>query len=144
MFTLTERLSSILYNWQMDASETNFVEVFGNEGHGLEYCLFFLLGVPLLFTLLFYFGIAKNVNNATPKNYLLITLMGYIVLIAINYFGFAILFGNEVLSSTNLLKVSILDAAYYIVLFELFSLAWKKMSNASNIDLISIIFKKNV
>ncbi len=142
MFKLTERISSFLYNWQVDATENNFVEVFGHEGHGLEFCLFFLLGVSLVFAIIFYLVIAKNVNNATPKNYFLMMLMGYIVLVATNYLGFATIYGNEVISSTNLLKVSVVDILYYVVLFEAWSWVFKGMSNASNISLISILFNK--
>lgn len=146
MFTLTDRVSFFLYQWTgiVNATENNFVEVFGHEGHGLEYCFLFLFGVSLVFTLIFYFGMATNVNNATPKNYLLTMLMGYIVLVATNYFGFATIFGNECISSMNLLKVSLIDILYYAILFELFSLAFKNMSNASNIDLISILFNKKL
>jgi hypothetical protein len=142
MFKLTERISSFLYNWQIDATENNFVEIFGHEGHGLEFCLFFLLGVSLAFALIFYFVMAKNVSNATPKNYLLMMLMGYIVLVATNYLGFATIYGNEVLSSPNLVMISVVDLLYYVILFEAFSWTFKGMSNASNISLISILFNK--
>ena len=142
MFKLTERISSFLYNWRVDATENNFVEVFGHEGNGLEFCLFFLLGISIAFTAIFYFGIAKNVKNATPKNYLLMMLMGYIVLVATNYLGFATIYGNEVLSSHNLLMISVVDLFYYVILFEALSWAAKGMSNASNISLILILFNK--
>lgn len=142
MFKLTERISSFLYNWQVDATEDNFVNVFGHEGNGLEFCLFFLLGVSIAFALIFYFVMAKNVSNATPKNYLLMMLMGYIVLVATNYLGFATIYGNEVLSSPNLVMISVVDLLYYVILFEVWSWTFKGMSNASNISLISILFNK--
>ena len=137
-----ERISSFLYEWGIDATENNFVEVFGHEGHGMEYCLYILIGISLLFPLIFYFFIAKDVNNATPKNYLLMMLMGYIVLAAVNYLVIATIFGNELLSSTNLFWITILDIVYYILLFELWSWVFKGMSNASNICLYSILFNK--
>ena len=137
-----ERISSFLYEWGIDATENNFVEVFGHEGHGMEYCLYILIGISLLFPLIFYFFIAKDVNNATPKNYLLMMLMGYIVLAAVNYLVIATIFGNELLSSTNLFWITILDIVYYMLLFELWSWVFKGMSNASNICLYSILFNK--
>ena len=142
MFKLTERISSFLYNWQVDATEDNFVNVFGHEGNGLEFYLFFLIGVSIAFASIFYFVMAKNVSNATPKNYLLMMLMGYIVLVATNYLGFATIYGNEVLSSPNLVMISVVDLLYYVILFEVWSWTFKGMSNASNISLISILFNK--
>lgn len=142
MSKLTERISSFLYNWWVDATENKFVEVFGHEGHGLEYCLIFLVGISIVFTAIFYFGMAKDVKNATPKNYLLMMLMGYIVLVATNYLGFATIYGNEVLSSHNLWKISVADLFYYVILFEVWSWTVKGMSNASNISLILMFNKK--
>ena len=69
-------------------------------------------------------------------------LMGYIVLVATNYLGFATIYGNEVLSSHNLLMISVADLFYYIILFEAWSWVAKGRSNASNISLILMFNKK--
>ena len=145
MFTLTERLSSFMYGWMMDATEESYNEVLSSQGgHGMEYCLFFLLGISLVFTLIYYFGVAADIRHATPKNYLLTMVMGYIVLAAVNYLGIATLFSNDALASFNLVKITLIDIVYYIVLFEVFSLMFKNMSKASGVDFISILFNKNV
>lgn len=129
----------------MDATEESYIEVFSPQGgHGMEYCLFFLLGISLVFTLVYYFGVASNIRQATPKNYLLTMVMGYIVLVAVNYLGIATLFSNDALTTFNLVKISLIDVVYYVVLFEVFSLIFKNMSKASGVDIISILFNKNV
>lgn len=146
MFNFTERLASIMYGWTMDATESSFDQVFdsANAGYGMEYCLFFLLGVSLLSTLTFYFGISSNIRNSTPKNYLLTMIIGYLVLVGANYLGIASIYGNEAIESFNLVKICLMDIFYFVVLYEIFSLVFKGFSNASWIDLISILFNKKI
>lgn len=142
-FEFTVKLSNGLYQWLLDGREENYKVIFSNDGpgagHGMEYCFFFMFGVSLITALIYYFGIASDINNATKKNYLSSWIMGFICLVAINYAGMeVILDGNaSVLPSFNMVKICLIDIIYYSVLFEVFSLLFKDHSNASNIHLLT-------
>ena len=108
-------------------------------------CFLFLIGVSLVFTLVYYFFIDSNARNATPKNYLSVSIMGYFALVAINYLGLATIAHENVLIKTDILLICLADIIYYILLFELWSLVFKGLSkNSKNIDFISILFNKNI
>ena len=146
-FDFTVRISNFLYQWVMDASEGDprgslYRAIFSNDGqggHGMEYCLFFLIIVSILTAAIFYFGIASNIQNATKKNYLATYIMGFICLAVINYVGMQLIVEDvNVLSSFNMVKVCLVDAVYYTILFELASLAMKSFSKAGDIHLLSL------
>ena len=144
-FDFTVKLSKI-YDWVLDVSEGDprgslFREIFSNDGqggHGQEYCLWFLIIVSFLTAAIFYFGIAKNIQNATKKNYLSTYVMGYICLVAINYVGMQLIVDANVLTSFNMVKVCLVDILYYTILFEVASLIFKQFSDAGNIHLFNI------
>ncbi|MBQ3243998.1 MAG: hypothetical protein IJB01_05270 [Bacteroidaceae bacterium] len=71
-------------------------------------------------------------------------IIGYLVLVGANYLGIASIYGNEAIESFNLVKICLMDIFYFVVLYEIFSLVFKGFSNASWIDLISILFNKKI
>ena len=147
-FDFTVKISNFLYQWVMDASEGNprgslYRAIFSNDGqgggHGMEYCLFFLLIVSIVSAAIFYFGIASNIQNATKNNYLSTYIMGFICLAVINYVGMQLIVEDvNVLTSFNMVKVCLIDIVYYTVLFELASLLMKGLSQAGDIHLLSL------
>ena len=146
-FDFTVKISNFLYQWVMDVNEGNprgslYRAIFSNDGkggHGMEYCLFFLLGVSIVTAAIYYFGISSNIQNATKKNYLATYIMGFICLAVINYVGMQLIVRDvNVLTSFNMVKVCLIDAVYYTVLFEVSSLAMKGFSKAGDIHLLSL------
>lgn len=150
MFDLTKSVSEFLYDWILNIDETGdgdrnlYHEIFANDGeycgHGMEYCLFFLLGISILAALCFYFVISRDITKATKKNYIITCVVGYICLVVTNYFGLDYLtdVDGEVFYSFNVFKVCLIDILYYAILLECWSLLMKSRSNAGNIDLLKV------
>ncbi len=147
MFESIDRLGGAFYGWLIDPTEELWKEVFSSaeKGHGMAWCFIFMVGTALLFTLIYYFGVDSNAKNATPKNYLMVFVMGYITLVAVNYMGLTSITGEDVYTTFNLLKITLFDVICYTLVFELFSLLFKGASKFStSIDLVSILFNKNI
>ena len=145
-FDFTVKLSNIIYKWILDPSEGNprgslYKAIFsndGNGGHGMEQCLFFLLFTSLAAAGVYYFVVASNIKQATKSNYVVTWIGGFICLLIINYLGLTVTLDADVFSSFNMIKLCFIDAAYYTVLFELWSLVMLPFSKAGNIHLLSL------
>lgn len=147
-FDFTVKISNAIYQWVLDPGEGNprgslYKAIFSNDGtggHGMEYCLFFLLIVSILTAAAYYFIIASNIRSATKNNYFWTYVMGFICLVIINYLGMQLILDDvNVLKSFNMVKLCLIDIAYYTVLFEIASLLMKPLSKAGDIELISLI-----
>lgn len=138
-FTLSwgKKLSEVVYNFVKLKGEDN-IGWFGNmQGHGKEYCFYFLLLISLAFTLVFYFGVASKVQNATKQNYRGIYLMGYITLVVLSCIGIAAFVTPEAVMTMPMLEICLWNILWYSVLFEVFSLLVKDFSKAQNIHLLN-------
>lgn len=148
-FDFTVKISNFLYKWVLDKDEGNprgslYQAIFSNDGrngHGMEYCLFFLLCVSIITAFIYYYVVAANIQNATKKNYFTTYIMGYICLWIINYLGLQMVVDANVFASFNLVKICLIDALYYSVLFGISSACMKSKSKAGDIDLFTLIFK---
>ena len=147
-FEFTRRISRFLYQWVMDVKEGNppgtlFKEIFSNDsggGHGMEYCLFYLVIVSLVTAAIFYYVVASNIQNATKKNYITSFVVGFVCLVVINYLATQIILpGVNVLKSFNMVKVCLVDIVYYTLAFELWSLLMKDFSKAGGLHLLTAI-----
>ena len=148
-FEFTRRISEFLYQWVMDVSEgaprgSLYTKIFSNDGvkggHGMEYCLFYLVGVSLVTAAIFYFLVASSIQNATKKNYITSFVVGFVCLVVINYLATQIILPEvNVLKSFNMVKVCLVDIVYYTVAFELWSLLMKDSSKAGGLHLLTAI-----
>ncbi len=137
------KVSEWLYGWLLNANHSDYVPIYANQiggGYGQSYLLLFLLIVAIVTPLVYYFGVAKNATNATKKNYIIVYLLGYFVLIVMNYFGLAAFVDStEVFTNVDMIKVCLIDAVYYSIICELISYFSKGSPHtaANNIDLIT-------
>lgn len=140
-------ISEAIYKWVLNKRPGSGYSELWQNGHnlgcGMAWAFLFLIIVALVAVLIYYYGISKNPESATKKNYLITCLIGYITLVVVNIVALKLITKApvELIFSKNMLWVCVIDILYYLVLFELFSLAVKNWSNARHIDLISI-FKK--
>lgn len=132
-----EKLSYFLYNFQasgsriMDTSDLNFVTWYSDK-HGFMYAFIFLLAISFIAAAIFYFGVSKTVVNANKKNYWTIFGLGLFVLIIVTIVGLKLIFGNGPgYFCMNLFKLNLLNAVYYVILYEVWSLVLLPMSKAA-------------
>lgn len=148
MKELCIKISNGLYSWALDTYPgKGYREIFENGpkgGHGMEYGLYILLLVSLFFVVAFYYGVcARDADNATKKNYLTVLLLGMITLVFVNYVALTLLTGYyNTLFNMNMFAFNLLDLVYFVLLYQLWSWLLKDKSNAPNIDLYTILFKK--
>jgi hypothetical protein len=140
-------ISEAFYKWVLNKRPgSGYSELWQNGynlGSGMARAFLFLILVSLVAVLIYYFVVSKKPINATIKNYLITCLIGYVTLVVVNIVALKLITKApiELIFSINMLWVCIVDILYYLVFFELFSLCFKKLSNAPHIDLIGI-FKK--
>lgn len=152
IFQWSKNLSGLLYEFMLDPREggsTDSFNVIFVNNNGLEWCLFFLLGVSLIFAFLYYCVIAAKASGATIGNYIYMYVAGYVALCLITLLGLSALVNGEasVLTSFNVWKICIINILWYTILYEIISLLFKdvifaKLTKANNIHLISILFNK--
>lgn len=129
-FTLSggKKLSEIFYYFIKLKGENN-IAWFGNmQGHGKEYCFYILLLVALVFAYVYYFQLAKKVQNATKQNYRGIFIMGYITLTVLSCVCMAIVVTPSAVLTTPMLEISLWNILWYSLFFEGFSLAFMSMT----------------
>lgn len=150
MFESIDKLGKFFYNTigPVDPNEELFNIVFSSGKdcyHGMAWCFIFMVGAALLSSAFYYFFVDSDAKKATPKNYLMVFVMGYILLVAVNYLGITSISGEDAYTTLNLLYITLVDIIYYTIVFELFSLFFKGFSKYStSIDLISVLFNKNI
>lgn len=136
-FTLPfgKKLSGVVYYFIKLKGNDN-INWFGNmQGHGMEYCLYFLLLVSFAFVLLYYKVIAKKVQNATKQNYRGIFIMGYFTLVGLSCVGMAVFVTPSAVATFPMLEICLWDILWYGLLYEGLSQLFKGWSNAQNIHL---------
>ena len=136
------KISNAIYQWILDQNAEDYSVIYQYEdgGKGMLWCFWILLAVSLLSVLMYYFVIVKgNQDNASRKNYLITFVLGLITLIVVNIVVLKLCHdGSDVSFFTmNLLKINFIDIVYYTILFEVWSLVFKGMSEDPNRDLIS-------
>ena len=130
-FTLPvgRKLSEVIYCFVKLQGEKN-ISWFGNmQGHGKEYCFYILFLVALIFACVYYFQIAKKVQNATKQNYRGIYIMGYITLVVLSCVCMAIVVTPSAVMTMPMLEISLWNIAWYSLFFEIFSIIGMRMTN---------------
>lgn len=135
-FTLPfgKKLSFVVYFFVKLKGSDN-INWFGDKLHGKEYSFYFLLLLSIAFVLVYYFGVASKVQNATKQNYRGIFIMGYITLVVLSCVGMASFVSPSAVATLPMLEICLWDILWYSVLYEVFSLLVKGWSNAQNIHL---------
>lgn len=136
-FTLPfgRKLSEVVYFFVKLKGEDN-INWFGNmQGHGKEYCFYFLFLLSIAFVLIYYFGVACKVQNATKQNYRGIFIMGYITLVVLSCVGMAAFVSPSAVTTLPMLEICLWNLLWYSLLYEAWSLLVKGWSNAQNIHL---------
>jgi len=132
-----KKLSEVTYYFVKLKGDDNILW-FGNmQGHGKEYCFYFMLLLSIVFALVFYFGIASNVQNATKQNYRGIYFMGYITLVVLSCIGIAAFVTPSAVMSMPMLEICLWDILWYSIVFEVTSLLFKDLSNAQGLHLLN-------
>ena len=137
-----KKISNAIYQWILnpDTDDYSVIYQYDDGGKGMFWCFWILMAVSLASVLIYYFVIVKgNQDNASRKNYLTTFVLGLITLIVVNIVVLKLCqSGNECdLFTMNLLKINLIDIVYYTILFEVWSLVFKGMSEDPNRDLIS-------
>lgn len=136
-FTLPfgKKLSDVVYFFVKPIGADN-INWFGNTlCHGKEYCFYFLFLLSIAFVLVYYFGVASKVQNATKQNYRGIFIMGYITLVVLSCVGMAAFVSPSAVATLPMLEICLWDILWYGLLYEAWSLLFKGRSNAQNIHL---------
>lgn len=137
MRELLIRISEILYNWVLKApGHKEFTQVYSNAqngGHGMMYTLIFLLVISIVAAAMYYFVVCRSVENATKKNYWIVCGLGLLTLIIVTVVGLRLISGynGPEYWSDNLLKLNLINIAYYAVFFEIWSLIFMPMSKST-------------
>jgi len=137
MRELAIRLSEILYKWVLKApGHREFHQVYENvqgASYGMMWTFVFLLVISVIAAAVFYFGVSHTVVNANKKNYWTVCGLGMLTLIVAIVVGLRLISGynGPEYWSENLLKLCLVNIAYYVVLFEIWSLIFVPMSKAT-------------
>lgn len=129
-FTLSggRKLSEIFYHF-VNLKGGNNTAWFGTmQGHGKEYCFYILLLVALIFAYVYYFQLAKKVQNATKQNYRGIFIMGYITLVVLSCVCMAIVVTPSAVMTVPMLEITVWNILWYSLFFEGFSLVFMGMT----------------
>lgn len=138
-FTLSfgKKMSEFVYYFVKLKGDDN-IAWFGNmQGHGKEYCFYFLLLISLAFVLVFYFGVASKVQNGTKQNYRGIYIMGYITLVVFSCIGIAAFVTPSAVMTLPMLEICLWNILWYSILYEVFSLLFKDLSKAQGLHLLN-------
>ena len=128
-----EKLSFYLYDWILEKGGA-FHQVYENNGgRGMFWAFVFLLAVSIIAAAIFYFGVSKTIEKANKKNYWTVFLLGMLTLVIVTVVGLRLITGyaKPDFWSMNLLKLNLINIAYYLVLFEVWSLVFMPMSKAT-------------
>ena len=137
MRELAIRLSEILYKWVLAApGHKEYHQVYENvqgASFGMMWTFVFLLAVSIIAAAVFYFGVSRTVVNANKKNYWTVCGLGLLTLVIASVVGLRLISGynGPEYWSVNLLKLNLVNAAYYLVFFEIWSLVFMPMSKAT-------------
>ena len=136
-FNFGRKFSEVVYHFVRLKGQDN-LDWFGTmSGHGKEYCFYILLLVSIIFVLMFYFGVARKVQNATKQNYRGIFVMGYITLVILNCVCIATFVSPSAVVTFPMLQICVWDILWYSIFYEVCSLLVKVYSNAQNLHLLN-------
>lgn len=141
-------ISVKIFDWVLSKEVSSYNSLYnvGSPAHydGRDWGLIIMLLVALLAVLVYYFGVASNLKNATSANYLIVFGLSILTMLLLSCF----LIPNLVVPrcpiediwDLNLLKFCLIDVAYYIVVYEVLSLFIMSLSRDKNRHLINTIF----
>lgn len=142
-----KKISNGIYQWVLDTFTEDYSVIYQYDGggKGMLWCFWALMAVSLVAVLIYYFAIIKgNQNMATRVNYLTTFVLGIVTVVVVDIVVLKLCQqGNESPFFTmNLLKMCLLNVVYYIVMFEVWSLAFRSYSDDPKRDLISCFKNK--
>ena len=142
-----KKISTGIYQWILDTFTEDYSVIYQYDdgGKGMLWCFWALMAVSLAAVLVYYFVIVKgDQNRATRLNYLTTFVLGIVTIVVVDIVVLKLCQqGNECPFFTmNLLKMCLLNIAYYIILFEAWSLAFRGLSEDPKRDIFSCFKNK--
>lgn len=131
-------IADTIFSWVLDANGESFNVIMNNDV--LLWHLIALFVITTASVLVFYYVVAKEVINATKKNYLTVFVLGLLVLWLVDYFVISTIIDDFSYTWTlNNFYLSAINSLYYAILYGIISWFAKEGSNAKHISLWSII-----
>ena len=154
MVNIIHKISRPIFDWVLTkTSNTSFntFEKLYNEGapnfyDGRDWGLIFMLLVCTAAVLVYYFGVASNLKNATRANYLIVWGLGIVTILLLNCFVIPNIITPKCpigkIWDLNLLKFCLIDIVYYSLVYEILSFVFMRLSRDKHRHLINTIFGK--
>lgn len=149
MVNIIHKISGPIFDWVLTKTSTTYQALYAvvsNEDHydGRDWGLIFMLLVCLAAVLVYYFGVASNLRNATRANYLIVWGLGIVTILLLNCFVIPNIitpkFSIGKIWDLNLLRFCLIDIVYYSIVYEVFSFVFMGISRDKHRHLINSIF----
>lgn len=129
-------IANTIYDWVLDANAAYYSEMMNLEV--LNWVFVMLLIVTFATAAIYYFGVSKNVAQATKANYRVVFFLGMLVLWLANLVIVPTIVDEwSYAFELNNIWLSLIDTLYYVILYEIVSIFFKDMSNAKHIHLLN-------
>lgn len=123
-----------IYNWILDANAADYSVILD----ALTWVFVVLLVVTFATAAIYYFGVSKDVAQATKANYRVVFFLGMLVLWLANFIIVPTIVGEwSYAFELNNITLSIIDTLYYVILYGIVSIFFKDKSNAKHIHLLN-------
>lgn len=134
-----EFLSTIgdaIYGWVLDANESSYSTINNLDVPAWIFIMLVIVTTGTVCT--FYYGVARNVANATKKNYKIVFFLGMLALWLMNLIIVPTIVDDYAYAlSLNNILLSLIDTVYYIILYVFISWFVKEGSNAKHVHLLN-------
>ena len=129
-------IGDTLFGWVLDANSSDYGTILNLEVPAWIFIMLVVITVATVMT--FYYGVAKNVANATKKNYFTVFLLGLLVVWLANLIIIPTIVDDwDYALGLNNILMSLVDSLCYAILYEIISLFAKENSNARHIHLFN-------
>lgn len=129
-------IANAIYDWILDANAADYSVMMNCEV--LTWVFVMLLIVTFATAAIFYFGVSKDVAQATKANYRVVFFLGMLVLWLANLVIVPTIVDEwSYAFEWNNIMLSLIDTVYYVILYEIVSFYLKDMSNAKHIHLLN-------
>ncbi len=129
-------IADAIFGWALNANEASYSKMVNLEVPAWVLLMLFIVTIGAVCT--FYYGIAKNVANATNKNYIIVFFLGILVLWLVNLIIVPTIVDEwDYAFESNNIILSLVDTVFYMVLYEIISIFAKDQSNAKHIHLLN-------
>lgn len=149
MANIIHTISKPIFDWVLTKTSMTYNALYntGAPVHydGRDWGLIFLLLVSLAAVLVYYFGVASNLKNATRANYFIVFGLGIVTLLLLNCFVIPNVitpkFPISKIWDVNLLKFCGISIVYYAIVYEFFSFVIMNLSRDKHRHLINTVFE---